>query len=362
MKIAIWASRYLPFVGGLEMLSHALAKQLTKMGHELLVITDTGSSLLYKEYVVEGIKVVALPWDFATWNHNLSLVKHNIEKARQVLHRFNPDIVNIHGWYQALTFSQIRVLYQIPFCLSLHGLMLDETYQTNACLQLWNEVKAVSVVSNALHDLVLTTLQLKPRPLRVIHNGMCLSHFSKPPLPPKPYRIAMVGRLSSEKNFDIAFRALKEIRKKNPQVTLCVVGGGPMWRELLDLRSLLQLEDSIEMTGFVEHDQVYKYIDEAMVVWIPSSFESFSLTALETALRKRPVIASQVQGLKEVVDDGNTGIFIEPDNLNALVQATELFFQNNRGIQMGLNAYTRARELFSIEQCAEKYLQMYRSV
>jgi glycosyltransferase involved in cell wall biosynthesis len=361
MKIAFWPSRYLPFIGGLEILTHSLTTQLQKMGHEVCVLTDTGSSLHYKESTIEGIPVFAFPWDFATATHNVSLLKQNITQAQNILNEFKAEIVNIHGWYQALAFSQVRVLQNIPFCLTLHGLMVQETYQTQSCLQIWEKTKEINVVSHALHESLFTTLNLKPRPVRVIHNGRSLAHFSKSPFPQKPYHIVMVGRLSSEKNFDLAFHAMVEVRKKFPLATMCVVGGGPEWTNLHSLRSSLNLEDVIEITDFVPHDQVPFYIDQATLVWVPSSYESFSLAALETAFRKRPVIASRVHGLKEVVDDGKSGLLIEPNDKVSLVAATETLF-NNPPLreQMGLHAYTRACALFSIEACAEKYLQMYR--
>ena len=117
------------------------------------------------------------------------------------------------------------------------------------------------------------------------------------------------------------------------------------------------------MIPSVPHHLVHAWIDSATVVWVPSSYESFGLSAAESASRGRPVIASRIMGLKEVVEHEKTGLLVEPNNPDALAQATKtVFLHPHLGHAMGLRGSLRAKKLFSIERCAQQYVKMYQNL
>ena len=114
------------------------------------------------------------------------------------------------------------------------------------------------------------------------------------------------------------------------------------------------------MPGFISPHDVHDFFDRSTLVIIPSSYESFSLVALEAALRGRPVVASGVLGLKEVVEDGKTGLLVEPENPSALAAAIHTLLSNPLQMeQMGKAAFERASHLFNIETTTNNYLRMY---
>jgi glycosyltransferase involved in cell wall biosynthesis len=173
----------------------------------------------------------------------------------------------------------------------------------------------------------------------------------------------MVGRLTEEKRFIDGFQALALLRTQWPNLRLRLVGGGTMFGELQALRRSLQLEEAIEMTDFVPPPRVRGYIDAASIVLVPSRYESFGLVALDAAMRGRPVVASDVMGLKEVVVRGKTGLLVAPESPNLIAEAVDLLLSDPaRMVAIGRHAADRAWEQFSIQTTARQYLEMYNRV
>lgn len=349
MKILLWPTLYFPNIGGLEKMVHTLALSLQSKGHEIIVMTNAEKT---DTFCCEGISVFTFPFITALFSYRLPLIRQILADVSQLCSTFSPDIVHIHGWFECFSFYQIRVLekQQVPVCLTLHGLLEQKHYQTENCLKLWQRAQAVSTVSHAI-------VPPEPHPcIQTIHNGLPLSEKPLQPLP--KHRLLLIGRLTAEKCFHIAFHALKQILPQYPNLKLILIGNGPDYNMLWQLKCSLDLP--IDMPGFVPPDAVQDFIDRSTLILVPSSYESFSLVALETALRGRPVIASNVLGLKEVIEDQKTGLLIEPQNPDILAAAIDrLLSQPQKLEQMGQAAFERASRLFTIENTTNKYLKLY---
>jgi glycosyltransferase involved in cell wall biosynthesis len=139
---------------------------------------------------------------------------------------------------------------------------------------------------------------------------------------------------------------------------MTLLGDGPEYKHLLDLKESFNLP--IQMPGFVQPHEVTKFIDESTMVLVPSSYESFCLAAVEAAFRGRPVVASRVMALKEVIEEGKTGLLVDPQDPRQLADAIETLLLNpDRMEQMGKEALQRANNLFHIDITVNKYLSMY---
>jgi glycosyltransferase involved in cell wall biosynthesis len=360
MKILLWPRLYLPDVGGIEILTHRLGMQLRKMGHQVQILTEVFSSISYEERWIDGIKVLALPWHVALGQNNVQHVLENIKKAKELIETFKPDLINIHGWYETMAFYQLRVVKNIPVYLTIHGLLGQQNDQKPLCRQLFSQAQGVNAVSNALIEEIKQQHFQHPS-LRMIYNGVDAEPKSLSKQ--QRERIVMICRLAKEKGVETAFYAMEQLHRKFPNARLCVIGSGDERNTLLALREKLHLENVIEMVHCIPHYRVSSWIDEASVVFVPSSYESFGLTAAEAAFRSRPVIASNLKSLQEVIEHEKTGLLVMPNNPDALAKATERLFLNpNLGKQMGLQGSLRASKLFSIEKCAEEYVKMYQNL
>ena len=137
-------------------------------------------------------------------------------------------------------------------------------------------------------------------------------------------RLLLVGRLSPRKGTDVAVLAVAELVRRGVDVSLTVVGdvfAGYEWyrEQLQELVSAHALEQRVAFVPF--QDDVWPWFAAADVVLVPSRAEPFGNVAVEAALAQRPVVASAVQGLREIVDSGRTGVLVPPDDPRALADA-----------------------------------------
>jgi glycogen synthase len=349
MKILLWSTLYYPNIGGLEKMVHTLALALRDKGHDVQVICDGKKN---DAFFIEGIPVRSFPFTSALFNYRLPIIRQILCEISDLIDGFSPDVIHIHGWYECYSFYQSRILEKktTAVCMTLHGLLEQLHYDTDNCKKVWQRAQAVSAVSKAI------TPDKDHTYLQTIHNGLPLSKSPLKPLPKN--RLLLIGRLTEEKCYSVAFRALKILLETHPDVEMTLVGDGPDYQMLLELKTSLNLP--IRMEGFVEPSLVEEYIDRASLILVPSSYESFSLAALEAALRARPVVASSVLGLKEVIEDQKTGILVEPNNPHTLAKAASSLLSNPSLMEeMGKAAYERACELFTLEVTVTKYLKMY---
>jgi glycosyltransferase involved in cell wall biosynthesis len=190
----------------------------------------------------------------------------------------------------------------------------------------------------------------------VVHYG--IEAGAEPtPLPGAP-RLAIVGRLIPIKGHDVLLRAVARARERLSGLTLEIAGDGELGGELRATAKRLGLEDAVTFLGRVA--PVAPVLERAEVVVVPSFGEGFGMVALEAMERGRPVIASDVGGLPEIVDEGRTGMLVPPGDVEALARAiAELADDPARAAAMGEAGRTRALAEFSQDRCTERIAALY---
>lgn len=168
----------------------------------------------------------------------------------------------------------------------------------------------------------------------VIHNGV--PGPSDEPLPARhldgsPWRLVLVGRLSPRKGVDVALAATARLRHQGLDVELRVCGtayAGYEWyqHELEQRAQEPDLAGRVTFAGYVH--PTWPELAAAHVVLVPSRAEPFGNTAVEGMLARRAVVASAVQGLAEVLDNGRTGLLVAPGDDAALAGAVARLVQD----------------------------------
>lgn len=172
--------------------------------------------------------------------------------------------------------------------------------------------------------------------------------------------IGVVGRLRWEKGQDILLDAMPEVIKDVPDVILLIVGDGPDRKKLENRIKELVIENNIILTGQVEYSDVIRLYTIMDVAVVPSRFEGFGLSAVEAMAAGVPVVASPVDGLKEVVKHGINGYLVPAAESQRLARVLiEMLQDTSRSSVMGLNGYKRVRDLFSIEHFSEMIKAAY---
>ncbi len=192
----------------------------------------------------------------------------------------------------------------------------------------------------------------------IVHYGI------EPDGEPQPYRgaeprLLCVGRLIPIKGHIVLLRAFAEARREVPALRLDIAGRGPLEPALRALAKELGVEHAVRFLGYVA--PVQRAIEEAAVVVVPSMGEGFGMVALEAMERARPVIAAEIGGLGELVDEGVTGLLVPPGEAEPLAKAiVRLAGDLGLAEQMGEAGRRRALEHFRQERCTERTELLYK--
>jgi D-inositol-3-phosphate glycosyltransferase len=178
--------------------------------------------------------------------------------------------------------------------------------------------------------------------------------------------LMFVGRLQSLKGVDVAINALAEM--KDREATLLIVGGasGPQGesheRRLRELIAELPSSTHVVFVPPQPHHILSTYYRASDIVLVPSRSESFGLVALESAACGTPVVAAAVGGLKDLIDDGHTGILVEGWNPTHYENAVnELLSNPFLSTEIAMNAAEKAKD-FSWGQTANDLIEIYASI
>ncbi|MBI4354775.1 MAG: lipopolysaccharide heptosyltransferase II, partial [Candidatus Omnitrophica bacterium] len=254
-----------------------------------------------------------------------------------------------------------------PFVTTCHGFYAPHPASS---VMMWGRV--VVVPSQALGRYLIDRFGVPPERLRVIPRGVDLSEFTPPPNhlvggqphEARPWRIGLIGRLSTIKGHDVALRALHQLVQNRLAVRLCVVGDAPSHKPhirsaLEQMSRSLQIDHAIEWLG-MRHDipEVLRSLD---LVIVPSVYpESFGRTVIEAQAVGVPVVASRLGALADIIEEGETGLLVEPGNPTALAAAvTRLLSDDALRRRLSQSARSRVEQRFSLEQMVEGYEAVY---
>jgi len=177
------------------------------------------------------------------------------------------------------------------------------------------------------------------------------------------FTIGIVSRLSHEKGIDIMIFAMPMILKVYPNVKLLIVGDGSEKESLLELTKKLEIVDAVIWVGLQPKDKLEEFYSKMDIVTVPSRFEAFGLTAIEAMSYRIPVVASAVDGLKEVIVDGESGILFESENPIALANAViDLKEDDVKREALAIAGKKRVEEHFSYTVYQQKITELYEIV
>jgi glycogen(starch) synthase len=361
MRVLFWSLTFWPTIGGLEVLSSKLLPSLRQRGYEFLVVTPKNHTDLPDEEHYQGIPIRRLGFQSPL----PSGIDHLVEVRRQFVtakRRFAPDLIHING-VGAMDFFHLSTAqaHKAPMVVTLHNPWPSRTDMIVA-----QTLRAADWVVGVSAAILERAHRLAPevRPCSsVIYNAV------PPPLPPPrplPFvqpRLLCLGRLAPEKGMDVAIRAFRLILERFPRARLTIAGDGPLRFELEEQALRDEVRHAVDFMGWVLPEKVLSLINDHTMVLMPSREEPFGLVALEAALMARPVVATRVGGLPEIVVHEQTGLLVEKDDRQSLAEAAALLLSKPEiAAQFGHAARHRAQELFSWEQHIAAYDALYRQI
>ncbi len=330
--------RYYPIVCSLE--NGMVADQLKKNGIEVMILP--------KHRPYDLIFLLKLVW--------------LIRKSKIKLIHSNLLISNIYGWMAAR-------LSRIPMVITIHGKsFMHWKYGNKVFRFVAKHSNKIIAVSNNIKEEVIKRLTLPTDNFISIYNGVDLGRFqhktssetlkvslninSSDPI------VGSVGGLRPVKDYQSLLKSFPIVLRKFPKTKFILVGDGPLKKSLkLEVKSL-KLENNVLFLGWrTDIPELLAIFD---IFALSSKTEGISISILEAMASRLPVIATNVGGNQEVVEDGKTGFLVSQGDFQSLANAIiKLLKDKQLREAMGINSKRRVEEKFSLRTFIDKHIEVY---
>jgi glycosyltransferase involved in cell wall biosynthesis len=355
------------FVGGAEIIVHAQAKAMIQAGHRVTVFCarhdEAYAHYSMAEELYDTVPVIRLYLNAA--NFALGNNFHNAEVDRQfgqVIDRIKPDIIHLHN-VAGLSLGMISVALarKVPAFLTVHdhwgfcfkntrlkaGMEICQDFSDCVtCAEqlsdregkfdhVWLRNDYLALQFSKLHGIISPSPYLAeayisagipPEQMSVVSNGVDVDRFMglKQPVDRSPVTFTFVGHLGFHKGLAILLEALESLHQDHKLGDLChfnIVGEGNWGIQFSNFIGRHQLDQAIKLWGKVDHDQVDRIYQQTDVLINCSIWpENEPVTILEAMAAGIPVVASDLGGNRNLIDDRVNGRLYEATNAKALAQ------------------------------------------
>lgn len=354
--------------GGVDRYLRMLTSRMDRERFEqILVCSDDFRREEYEDYVDEFVQVHEM-------QNALSPSKDGaaVKRVRALIRQWKPDVVYCHsskgggiGRLAALGLG-VKVMYNPHgWAFSMKGskvkswiyLMIERTlaHATDQFVMISNYEKMLAVqrhVGNADR-------------MKVIFNGVDTENIRKTAalsmisrrdvgIPEDAYVIGMVGRISPQKAPDVFVRMAAEVVKKIPKAWFVIVGDGEQREEILALAEQLGIADRLTITGWTENPIDYmKMFDQAVLL---SRWEGFGLVLAEYMTLEKPIVATAVDAIPDLITDYENGLLVEPDSPEKAAAAIcEIYENKELKYKLINNGKMRVNAFFDISRVANEH-------
>jgi glycosyltransferase involved in cell wall biosynthesis len=365
MRILCQCEGYLPdVIGGEEVLNARLFDHLRRRGHDILVLTSCVGGRPAGRYAYDGIPLQKLEFGAALQFGRMADIVRVQRELNDIVAKFDPDMLHLNDTRPSSFFFLRRdALRDLPRLVTLHSPVRP---QSKGGLQnrLVEEADIVVAVSQSVADDAAKAVPSIERKLIVIPNALPPPPLQPAPLPAAPVTFLCFGRVVPDKGMDVAIEALAILQAQGLHADLVIIGNGyqkGLLEKLVQKRGLLE---HVRFRGWLMPEDIPGAINEATAVLVPSRWkEPFGLAALQAAQMGRPVIASRIGGLQEIVIHGETGFLVTPDDAVAFANAmADIVRSPGLATDMGGKARSRASRLFDFTTFVSRYEQALLSV
>ena len=364
MKICYVHAMFFPYVRGIEKHIFEIGKRLAKKHEVHLITTKLKGTASYE--LIEGIHVHRFP-AIKIPIFDPPLLIDSATAVYKKLQELKPDIVHLHthwsfacviGTYKYIRDTKTKIVFtrhntigDCDWWLKPLAIPFDKI-----CFKVLRYCDKVIAVSDFVHKL-LRDNGIPEKLLITIPNGGL-----------KPYKtfkrvsnknVVFVGRLVEVKGLMTLLRAVPIVLQKIPDAKFYIVGKGVQYSQLKATATLLNLNGSVKFTGFLPDAEKNKIVSEAAVSVLPSYREAMGIVGAEAMALGKPIVASRVGGIPEMVIDGGTGFLVSPKDPESLAEKIILLLENSKlREKMGKAALKRAKS-FTWDNVAKQTEAVY---
>jgi len=280
------------------------------------------------------------------------------------------DIVHTHMAKADFYGRTAARLAGVPIVLStVHN---EDVWKSNP---IFNNINRLSVkftdeliaVSESVRNYVVAIREALPEKVIVIYNGIDPDKFKRPPssernwvddIPEDIFVIVCIARLYQQKGQIYLIRAMREVVNKFPKTELLLIGDGPLEAALKKEVERLCLGNHVIFLGRMK--DVSMVLSRCNLVVLPSIWEGFGIALIEGMANRKPVVATNVGGIPEIIEDGKMGRLVPPRDSFALANAIlEIAGNKEKAERMGLLGQEKVNNTFDLHRIAPQVQARY---
>ena len=318
VRIGFFTDTYFPQVSGVATSIRTLKNELEKQGHEVYIFTTTDPDA--DEFEKDIVRMPSVPFISFT---DRRIVVRGLWFAYQIAKELELEIIHTHtefgtGFLGKMVANRLR----IPVIHTYHTMYEDVKHFIKMFV---NHSTGVVCPSKRVVD-TLKRYEVDV-PMRIIPTGIDVSRFSRPDITKKDtdqlrdklglhtddLMILSLSRISYEKNIHVIVQQFPEVLMSYPNARLVIVGKGPYREDLEELSRQLGVEDYIQFTGEVPHEDVAYYYHAADYFVSASTSETQGLTYAEAIASGTQCIVEGNDYLNQLLNDESLGITFEQD-------------------------------------------------
>jgi len=352
MKVVVFSSYFLPHKGGVENYVYQTSKRLVKKGHKVVVVTSKLRGMKSDE-VIDGIRVLRLssieplPGRLA-----VPLMAKGIEKLGKI------DAIITHTRFYPLSLAGglFARWKKIPWLHIEHG--TSQVSYANPIANIGSKVFDAAFGKWVLRHAVVAGVSdascrfaksFGAKKCIVLYNGVDAKFFDGRKKQHAGINIAFVGRLIKEKGVQDLLKAVKDLKVK-----VTVIGKGPHESELKKLGG--------NFVGEKDSAQVKEVLASSDILVNPSYGEGLPTSVLEAGAMGLAVVASDVGGTSEIIDDGKNGFLVHPGNVKELREKIKLLMNASLREKFGKSLQKKVREKFDWSKITVKLEKVLKSL
>lgn len=265
------------------------------------------------------------------------------------LEQVKPEVVHGESHLFLPTIQALRKAknLKIPCVITVHGVFADRGFSINTAQNLYLHTLGLATLRSADKIICLTKsdasqinkLGCKSEKIVIVQNAVATDYF-KPLKNIDEDLIVWVGRFVEEKGVKYLIEAARNIALNRPDTKILLIGYGPLKSKIIEMaQSFGLLNKSIFIGGPLGRDKIAQILGKAAIFVFPSSKEGMPISLLEAMSCELPVVAFDVPGIAEIIDNGKTGIMVQPRNSQQLAEAViDLLNNKAKRKELGVNS------------------------
>lgn len=346
-------------------------EELSRRDYEVLYLTFKDKSGYKKK--IKNLKYVEIPLNFYRGRPLDKIIKTMIwifltpfyVKYLQTIHSLDlvycDDSVPYYGYLSKLLSPKSKVVIRLGGLQSAHQWADDkpELFEKSLIRErhMWKKVDAIIAISKAYKDFIVKQGVEKSK-ISIVRESINLENadFSDVVIP-KTGKMMFHGSIIKSKDLETLLDAFKIFNKKFPETKLVVAGGGNYEEEIRQYKKDKQIRN-VSFTGWFDHEKLARLMRDVQIGVITRSknlANNFVVSAgmLEYWAYKKPVIVPDLKAFKEVIDEGENGIFYKTEDANDLADKLEYLYNNPELYnKMAMKGLRTAQDVFSHKKIA----------